>query len=230
MGLFIETAFLMLIVMVNRLTMIYVLNRRLHLTLTKNPLLTFVYFVLMAFGLAALFPSEAVALYHPGSSLTILFFLFMLFVVNPWVYKRMKDLHQTPARLSRAYPEQQFLLIDTRFLFSKTGDVIFQQTAVGIFLLILSDAGIPLSELVPLVAVIFGITHLHMFASTKALWVTYFTISAATGGFMLPFIILLIPGGIYYAIVIHMLWYVGSGVLFGAIESVERGAFRRKKR
>ncbi|MEK9160490.1 MAG: hypothetical protein AAB440_00430 [Patescibacteria group bacterium] len=229
MALLIQIAFLLFIVMVNRLAFIYVVNRKLHLTLTKNPRLTFVYFLFMALVLAALFPQEALRLFDPVSSLTVFFTLFMLFVVNPWVYERMKKLHQTPSRLAHAYPDQQFLLIDTRFLFSKTGDVVFQQTAVGILLLLLYGAGVPLSELVPLFAVIFAIIHLHLYATTRALWATYFTISATVGGFMIPFIILLVPGGVYYAIIIHMLWYVGSGALFGAIEAVERGLKSRKR-
>lgn len=229
MALLIEIAFLLLIVMVNRLAFIYVVNRRLHLTLAKNPLLTFVYFIVMAGVLAFLFPYEAVRLYVPGSSLTLLFFLFMLFVVYPWAYGRLKAHHQTPTRLAKAYPDQQFLLIDTRYLFSKTGDVIFQQTAVGILLLILDEAGVPLSELVPLFALIFGIIHLHLFVATRALWATYFTISAAVGGFMLPFIILTVPGGIYFSIVIHMLWYVASGALFGSIEAIERDILRKRR-
>jgi len=228
MGLFIEIAFLLVIVMVNRLGFIYVVNRRLHLTLSKNPLLTFLYFILMTAVLAVLFPHYAAVLFQSGSTMAILFCLFVLFIINPWVYARLKELHQTPSKLAEAFPDQQFLLIDTRFLFSKTSDVIFQQVAVGIMLLILSEAGIPMSELVPLAALVFAIIHLHMFFATRILWATYFTISATLGGFMLPFLILGVPGGIYYAIVIHMLWYVGSGALFGAIEAVERGINRRK--
>lgn len=228
MGLLIEILFLLVIVMVNRLGFIYVVNRRLHLTLSKNPLLTFVYFMLMTAVLAVLFPHYAVVLLAPASTIAIVFCLFVLFVINPWVYARLKELHQTPSRLAEAFPDQQFLLIDTRFLISKTADVIFQQTAVGIMLLILSGAGVPTSELVPLAALIFAIIHLHMFFATKALWASYFTVSATLGGFMLPFLILGVPGGIFYAITIHMLWYVASGALFGAIEAVERGLNRRK--
>ena len=223
-----EIIFLLVFVMINRLAFIYVVNRRLHMTLSSNPILTFVYFILMAAVLGILFPTYAVALFHPGSSLTVVLFLLILFVVNPWVYARLRHLHQAPLLLAKAYPDQQFLLIDTHYLFSKTGDVIFQQTAVGILLLLLSDSGVPAMELVPLFAVIFAVIHLHMYAATKALWATYFTISATVGGFMLPFIILMVPGGIYYAIILHMLWYVGSGALFGSIESIERGVMRRK--
>lgn len=228
MTLLVEIAFLLVIVMVNRLAMIYVLNRRLHLTLTKNPLLTCIYFILGALVLALLFPVEATALYFSGSSLAFFFCLFMLFVINPWIYGNLKKAHRLPVHLAKAYPDQQFLLIDRRFLLSKTGDVIFQQTAVGILLLILWEAGVPLSELVPLFAIIFGIIHLHLYVATEALWATYFTVSAAVGGFVLPFLILTVPGGVYFALVLHMLWYVGSGALFGSIEAIERKAARKR--
>ncbi len=214
-----EALALLAVTLVNRLGFIYVVNRRLHLTFAQNPMLTFLYFLAMAGIILALFPSYASILFGGASIFTILLCLFVLVVLNPWIYRRLKASKHVPERLAKANPEQQFLLIDEKYLFSKTGDVIFQQVAIGILMLILFGAGIPFEELVPMFALIFAALHFHLFFSAKRLWATYFTVSATLAGFMFPFLILLVPGGIYFAIVIHTLWYVGSGALFGLIET-----------
>lgn len=216
---FIEALALLALVLVNRLGFVYVVSRKLHLTFARNPMLTFLYFLAMAGAVALAFPAYATALFGGASILTVLFCLFVLVVVNPWIYHLLKKSHRVPERLAKANPEQQFLLIDEKYLFSKTGDVIFQQVSVGILMLIFVAAGVPFVELVPLFAFIFAALHFHLFFSAKRMWAAYFTICAAAGGFMFPFLILLVPGGIYFAIVIHTLWYVGSGVLFGLVET-----------
>lgn len=214
-----EALALLAVTLVNRLGFIYVVNRRLHLTFAKNPMLTFVYFLLMAALIILIFPGYAGILFGGASILTLLLCLFVLVVLNPWIYRQLKSSHRIPARLAKANPEQQFLLIDEKYLFSKTGDVIFQQVAVGTLMLIFFGEGIPFEQLVPLFALIFAALHFHLFFSAKKLWAAYFTVCATVAGFMFPFLILLVPGGIYYAIVIHTLWYVGSGVLFGLVET-----------
>jgi len=215
---FLEAAILLVLTLVNRLGFIYVVNRRLHLTFVKNPILTFLYFIGMALIIIVLFPRYAGLLYAPGSILTVIFFLFMLVVVNPWLYRLLKKSKNLPAKLAKANPEQQFLLIDERYLISKTGDVVFQQTAMGVLLWILVEMGVAFETLVPTFAIIFAALHLHLFFSAKKVWATYFTVSAGAAGFMFPFLILAVPGGVYFATTIHMLWYVGSGALFGMVE------------
>lgn len=214
--------FLLALVLINRLGFIYVVNKRLKLSFSQNPVYTFLYFFLMTAMVAILFPHQAYLLFGRGDIIGPLTVLFVLVVVDPWVYARLKALDKLPVRLAKANPDQQFLLIDDRFLFSKTGDVIFQEVAVGTLLFILRDTGISTDTLVPLFALIFTLLHLHMFFSTKKMWAAYFSVCAAIAGFALPFIILTVPGGIYYATALHMLWYVESGALFGFAESSMR--------
>lgn len=217
-----EIFFLLGLVLVNRLAFVYVFTRRWRLTFTENPILTFLYFILATILVAFLFPREVADLYHPGSILMVVFFLFMLLVFNPWVYRHLKRDHHLPMMLSKASPEQAFLAIDERYLFSKTGDVLFQQTTVGILLMVLYHAGLSLEVLVPLFALIFALLHVHMVFSARPIWAMYFIASAAAGGFILPFILLTMEGGIYLTTVLHMLWYVGSGALFGYVEESGR--------
>jgi hypothetical protein len=218
MGLWLEVALLFGVFIVNRLTFIYVINRRLHLSFSQNPALTFLYFILMAFAVAALFWSYAQELYAL-SSVAMWTSLVVLFVVSPGVYARLKKLHKVPEKLAEANPDQQFLLINDKYLLSKTGDIIFQQTVVGILLLIMAKSGVPFETLVPVFAGLFFLGHLHMFFTTRIIWALYFSIFAAFGGFILPHLILNTPGGVYYAIALHMLWYVGGGAFFGFLEN-----------
>jgi hypothetical protein len=218
MTLFIEAFLLFFVMVMNRLTFIYVLNRRLHTSFIKNPALTFVYFTGTAFAVAVLFWGYAVELFAPRSIVSILVCLVVITVINPWAYDQLQDKKKRPTRLARANPDQPFLLIEDRYLLSKTGDVIFQQVVSGILILILAQAGIPFETLVPVFAGIFFLTHLHLFFITQTIWALYFSIFAALGAFVLPFLILYVEGGVYYAIAIHTLWYVGSGAFFGFLE------------
>lgn len=220
---YIEVGILLVLVLLNRLGFVYVIDRRLHLSFVKNPVLTFVYFILMTLLIAGVFYPYAALVFHPGTSLTLIFFLFVLFVVNPWAYRHMKEAGIVAKRLAKLYPGQSFLAIDERYLLSKTGDVIFQQTALAILALMLTALGMPFTTLVPVFAIAFALLHLHLYLSMPVIWATYFTICAAAAGFILPYLLLLVPGGVYYAIVLHLLWYVGSGALFGSIESAGRG-------
>lgn len=218
MSLWVEVLLLFSLLLVNRLAFIYIFNKRLHLSLSKNPALSFLYFVGMGIGVAILFWDYAVILFMP-SVISVMTFLTFVTVVNPWIYDRLQDLKKMPKKLARANPDQQFLLIDDRFLLAKTGDVLFQQTVAGILILIMTSAGIPFETLVPIFAGIFFLIHLHMFLSTRIIWALYFSIFAALGGFVLPFLILTVEGGIYYALALHMMWYVGSGAFFGFLEN-----------
>src|SRR5690348_2915553 len=89
MAIGLEIAFLLALVLVNRLGFVYVVNRKLHLTFVKNPALTFLYFVAMTALVALVFFPYSAELFHPGSILTVFFFLFVLFVLNPWAYRTL---------------------------------------------------------------------------------------------------------------------------------------------
>lgn len=218
MTLYLEVAILLVLVLVNRLGFVYVIDRRLHLSFVKNPVLTFVYFITMTLLIGVLFYPYTFALISSGSILTVLFFLFVLFVLNPWAYRALVKNGMVAKRLAALYPEQAFLQIDERYLLSKTGDVVFQQSALGILALMLTALGVPFTTLIPWFALGFAALHLHLFLSMKPLWAVYFTICATASGFVLPFLLLLVPGGIYFAIILHLLWYIGSGALFGSLE------------
>lgn len=218
MALWVEVILLFSLLVLNRLAFIYIFNRRLHVTLSANPGLSFLYFVGMGLAVALLFSDYAMILFEPYV-IPVMAFLVVATVINPWIYDRLQEMKKLPKKLSKANPDQQFLLIDDRFLLAKTGDVIFQQIVAGILLLIMAAYGIPFETLVPLFAGIFFLIHLHMFMSTRVIWALYFSIFAALGGFVLPFLILNVPGGVYYALCLHILWYVGSGAFFGFLEN-----------
>lgn len=223
MSLTLQVVVLLALVLINRLGFVYVIDRRLHLSFVKNPVLTFAYFMVMTLVIVGIFYPYAAIAFNPGTSLTVVFFLFVLFVLNPWAYQHMKDAGLVAKRLSKLYPGQSFLAIDERYLLSKTGDVMFQQTALAMLALMLTALGVPFTTLVPVFAVVFAVLHLHLYLSMPFVWATYFTICATVAGFVLPYLLLLVPGGVYYAIILHLLWYVGSGALFGSIEKASRG-------
>jgi hypothetical protein len=219
MSVWLEVGLLFSILLINRLTFIYVVNRKLHLSFTKNPALTFLYFVFMGLAVAALFWGYTKELFLSDSIVSVFICLVVLTVINPWIYGRLQFFDKKPDSLAKANPDQQFLLIDDKYLLSKTGDVLFQQLVAGILILLMARAGLPFDTLVPVFAGVFFLSHLHMFISTRVIWALYFSLFATLGGFVLPFLILNVDGGVYYAIAIHTLWYVGSGAFFGFLEN-----------
>lgn len=217
---------------INRMAFIYLVNRRFHLSFSRNPMVILLYFILMTGIVSAIFFPYAATLYGNAPAGAVILLAFVLLVINPWIYRRLREAHKVPTWLAEQNPDQQFLRIDEQYLFSKTGDIVFQQTVIGIVLLTLAEAGVPLSELVLIFAGVFALGHVHMFFSATPLWGTYFTLFAAGAGFALPFIVLTVPGGVYYAIALHMFWYVASGAFFGILLSdlTELSIGRRHRR
>ncbi len=230
MTLFVEGLLLFFVLVANRLTFIYILNRRLHMSFVKNPALTFLYFIGTALAVAVLFWAYAVELFTTHSVVSVFACLAVVTVLNPWVYDQLEKRERRPTRFARAHPDQQFLLIEDKYLLSKTGDVIFQQLVAGILLLIMARSGIPLETLVPVFAGIFLLSHVHLFFITKAIWALYFSIFATLWAFVFPFLILYVEGGVYYAIAIHTFWYVGSGAFFGFLEQATETATRTRRK
>jgi len=174
----------------------------------------FLYFSAWATVIALLFPPYIVRLFSSVSILGYIVLVFLFIVAFPLIFRLLRMRAGTPEWLALMYPDEPILSPEERFILGKVGDVVFQDFAIGILILTFSDAGYSYPLIVGIFVALFAIAHLYIFLTSGFFWGLYYTTYAALGGFVFPFLILFIPGGIAYALIVHMLFYVVSAALF----------------
>lgn len=184
-----------------------VLKEHFGYSFVKTPVLVFGYFLVLTAATLYLYRERALELFTPVTVPAVLF-LALVVVLGPAMYVFARRHHAKPLNI----PNLEFLSLRRPFLFSKLGDVIFQQTLLGIALLYLSDF-MPLGPLLLLFTIAMVAGHADLYFKMPESWALYFVISAGLMSAPLAILILLVPGGIYYAIALHLFWYSAGGVV-----------------
>ncbi|HUY05322.1 MAG TPA: hypothetical protein VMV62_01220 [Candidatus Paceibacterota bacterium] len=187
------------------------------LTFEDAPVWSLFYFSAWAMLVALLFPVQIHALFADVSSLGYLTLAFMLLVVFPALFHAVRANGGRPEWLMALYPDEGLLTLGERYILAKVGDVVFQQFIAGVLILTLSAAGVSYPVIVGVFVGLFAAAHLYIFRTDGLLWGLYYTTYAALAGFAFPFLILFVPGGIMYAIFVHMLFYVISSIFFAKL-------------
>ena len=192
----------------------YFLKPVLGFSFVRTPLRTLCYFLLLTLLVAWLYLPVAGALYASLTLPSVLFFAAVQLGLNPWLYRFAHEEHRIHVPSTPAHPDLELLNIDGRFLLAKLGDVLFQQTVAGVLILSLATFGMPLPLLSLIFAVLFLVAHLGLLFRLPYRWSAYFVSSAFAGGCFLPYLMLSVPGGFYYAVGFHMLWYTATGAFY----------------
>ena len=187
------------------------------LTFADAPVWSLFYFSAWALLVAFLFPNEIRQLFAGVSSLGYLALAFVLLVIFPALYRAIRTKDGSPEWLASLYPGEGMLTLGGRYILAKIGDVAFQQFVAGVLILTLSANGVSYPAIVGIFVALFASAHFYIFRTDGLLWGLYYTTYAALSGFAFPFLILFVPGGIAYAILIHMLFYVLSGIFFAEL-------------
>ena len=187
------------------------------LTFADAPVWSLFYFSAWAALVALLFPTEIQALFSSISLLGYLALTFMLLLAFPALYRAMRTREGAPAWLAALYPGEGMLTLGERYILAKIADVVFQQFIAGALILTLSMGGVSYPAIVGVFVLLFASAHLYIFRTDGLLWGLYYTTYAALSGFAFPFLILFVQGGIAYAILVHMLFYVISGIFFAKL-------------
>ncbi len=179
----------------------------------QTPAASAIFFLSVTALLALMFPREALSLYSHPTPLAGICLLLVFSVVNPALYAFARARGKgTPIR------DLELLAIDNRFLISKSADVLFQQTAFGIFITLLANAGFSFVALALIFAVLFIAGHVGMFLRVSPRWASYFLFSSLVFSIPLVWQLLYVPAGIYFALCVHMLWYTVGGAAFALIQ------------
>jgi len=219
-------AILPLLIPVGGLILIAAIARALHfqlfekffkLTFADAPVWSFFYFSTWAVLVAAIFPTEIHTLFASVSLVGYLSLAFILLVVFPAFYHAIRTSGGSPQWLAILYPSEGMLTLGERYILAKIADVTFQQFVAGALILTLSTRSVSYPIIVGVFVGLFTAAHLYIFSTDGLLWGLYYTTYAALGGFVFPFLILFVPGGILYAILIHMLFYLLSGIFFAKL-------------
>ena len=187
------------------------------LTFADAPVWSLFYFSAWAALVALSFPAQIHALFAQVSSLGYLALAFMLLVVFPALYRAVRTKSGSPEWLAALYPDEGMLTLGERYILAKIADVIFQQFIAGVLILTLSASGVSYPVIVGVFVALFASAHLYIFRTDGLLWGLYYTTHAALSGFAFPFLILFVAGGIIVAILVHMLFYVISGIFFAKL-------------
>ncbi|HET8581302.1 MAG TPA: hypothetical protein VFL98_02440 [Candidatus Paceibacterota bacterium] len=184
------------------------------LTFADAPVWSLLYFGAWTGVVWLAFPGEMSALFGTISITGYVLLTFCLLGVFPFMYHVMRKRFGSPKWLAELFPGQGMLTLEERYIVAKIGDVIFQQSIAGGIVLFLAQAGASYPAIVLTFIVLFAIAHLYIFRTAGFFWGMHYTMYAALAGFAFPFLILFVAGGIGYAIILHMLFYVLSAAYF----------------
>ena len=187
------------------------------LTFVDAPVWSLFYFGAWSVIVVVLFPHEIRQLLSGVTIVGYLLLAFAMLVVFPGIYRSMRKRVGNPEWLALLFPEQGMLTLEERYIIAKIGDVIFQQLIAGAMIFLLLAHGFVYPQIVGIFLVLFTLAHLYIFRTAGFFWGMHYTAYAALGGFAFPFLIIYVPGGVGYAIILHMLFYVLSAAYFAKL-------------
>jgi len=222
---FLETQWLLIVPVVvlalisttARMVYVVLFEKHFRLSFADAPVYSLFYFTAWSGLVVLLFPAQVQTLFAHVTLLHYLLLAFAMLVIFPMLYHTTRKQNGNPEWLLTIFPDQGMLTLGERYILAKIGDVMFQQLIAGAMILILIQAGVSYPVTVSIFVAFFAAAHLYLFRTSGMFWGIYYTTYAALGGFVFTFLIVFVPAGITYAILVHMLFYVLSGILFAKL-------------
>lgn len=190
------------------------LERAFNLTFKNAPMRSFLFFLLWCLAYILLFPTEIEWLFESVSLVGYLALTFVVIILFPMIFRALHESAGPPTWLEVLYPSQSMLALEEQYILSKVGDVLSQQLAGGILMALLAGLGFSYTAIVLFFVVLFALSHLYLFRTSGLIWGLHYTAFSAAAGFAVPFLIFHVPGGIIYAIIGHLSFYVLSAAFF----------------
>ncbi|XKT75160.1 MAG: hypothetical protein ACJKSS_03315 [Patescibacteria group bacterium UBA2103] len=187
------------------------------LTFVAAPARALLYFGAWSVIFLILFQKEVSLLFSEVKLVGWLALIFCFFVLFPAVFSYLRGTIGSPGWLVALFPGQTMLSLEERYIVAKAGDVFSQQLVAGILVHQLAIAGVNYPAIVLIFVAIFALSHIYLFFTSGLMWGLHYSTIALAGGFAIPFLILYVSGGIIYALIFHMLFYVFSAVFFAKI-------------
>lgn len=120
-----------------------------------------------------------------------------------------------PKEYFQRYPDREYLKIDWRRLISKSADILAQQVFVVLLVLSLKDSGFSFWEIILAFGVLFALVHVPLFLREYPAWPAgLFAGAVAAFSVIFPPLILFVPYGFVYNIILHWIFYTVTGSVF----------------
>lgn len=119
-----------------------------------------------------------------------------------------------PEKAMAEQPEDFNLPMDYRYIISKHFEILFQQTTILVLVLLLQKTGLTLAGIVVCFVVLFGVLHVPLIKTTGRFFGLYYTIFAMLSGLVFPTLITQFRYGFAYSFMVHVLFYIATGVFF----------------
>ena len=204
----------------------YLFEKKFHVSFADAPVYSLFYFSAWSAILALLFPTLVHKLFSYVTLIDYLGVTFLLLIVFPALFHTTRKQSGRAEWLVRLSPGEGMLTLGEQYILAKIGDVVFQQLVAGVMILSLMANGVSYPVTVGIFVALFAAAHLYIFRTSGMFWGIYYTTYASLGGFVFTFLITFIRNGIAYAIVVHMLFYVLSGLLFAKMPRPAIKAFK----
>lgn len=176
---------------------------------------TLSFFIISVFIIVLFYPYFAPFIRH--FTIIPFYFLILFYTIAFLTYFLSRKLFAP----SIAYWKQQqkvfsfSILMNYRFLLSKSFEILFQQITVVLLLSFLLQARLKLINLIYVFTAIFGISHIPAVIVKKhnVVWYAVFTLASFLSGIIFPVLITTVHYGFVYTYIIHWFFYILTGVL-----------------
>lgn len=181
---------------------------------TRHYIWTTLYFLGVGAIIATIFRIYLAPIVQQFSLLPfIVFGVFML--VQLFIYVYVPKYLKAPTEYFEKYPNRYYLKLDWRRLVSKSADIAAQQAFIVLLVVFLKDAGLPLVQILFWFCLLFLFLHIPLLASERGRWPMYlFGVVVIVFSIIFPILILYIPYGFIYNIILHWLFYTTVAVVF----------------
>jgi hypothetical protein len=175
-----------------------------------SPLYSFFYFIIWS-GLAILLYWDLLSALKFSVSFCLVTLFILIWLVTIHIYNFIPKFYKRPDYLIKKYKNFKYLHMSKKFLWSKNGDLIFQQVMFAAMIIFVNQY-ISLVYIIILFTFIFVIMHSVLSRFGKLITV-YYLWASITAGILFPIFIITLENGIIYSYLVHFIFYTMSATL-----------------
>lgn len=197
---------------------------------TANYIAAAVYFFFVAVGIAFVFWDQIMQVIQEFTP-TPVFVLAAFMTAQAFWYAYFPGFFRTPVEYFQQYPERDYLKLNVRRLFSKSADIFAQQVFIILLVVFLRDAGLSLPLIIIGFTILFALLHIPLIVSEWGVWPAWaFGGAVIVFGLIFPIVILWMPYGFIYNIILHWLFYTVMSSFFWLVYAKCINSWKEKLR
>ena len=176
--------------------------------------LTAGFFFLVSFLIIFIFHNDLGYLVKPNFQFLPFLSLILVFIFNAAAYKYVGSFFPFYKKAFELDSSLYFAKFDRKYLFSKSFEILYQQTMTVLLAVWLASSGLPFLTIIFIFALIFGLGHIPLFFYSKKSVSLFFLAASVISSAVFPFLILKIEWGFIYSYILHWIFYIAAGFIF----------------